>query len=150
MLKREIKYTDFNGDETSDICYFNFSKPELIEMQVEVEGGFGQMLQNIIDAKDNKAIVGQIKDIILRSYGEKSPDGKRFIKNDQLREEFSQTAAFQELFMQLALDENAAVEFIKGTFPKDMVDEVFKPDKPVLKSTQMPPPPSPLNPDNPR
>jgi len=126
MLKRTIRYEDFNGNQTEDIFYFNLSKPELIELEVEYEQGFGDMLQSIIKAKDNKEIVKQFKAIILLAYGEKSEDGKRFIKSDQLREEFSQTAAFQELFMEMASDADAAVVFLQAILPKDMGEGIEK------------------------
>lgn len=120
MLKRKIKYEDFNGDEVEDVHYFNISKPELIEMEVAYKKGFGTFLQDIVDTKDNKELIKQFKEIVLIAYGVKTEDGKRFEKSDQLREEFSQTAAFQSLFMELATVDDAAVEFFKGIIPKDM------------------------------
>lgn len=137
MLKREIKYEDFDGNETSEIVYFNISKPELIELEVMYEQGFGRMLEQIIETKDNKELVSRFKDLVLMAYGQKSEDGKRFIKSDKLREEFSQTAAYQELFMELATDENAAVIFLKGILPKDIVIEQDKPDT-TLKTVTPP------------
>ena len=130
MLKRTINYEDFDGNETSDIHYFNLSKPELLEMEVEYEGGMGKMLQSIVDAKNDKEIIAQFKDLVLRAYGVKSDDGKRFIKSDKLREEFSQTAAYQSLFMELAMDDKAAVEFLTAALPKGFAEEA-KTDKPV-------------------
>lgn len=123
MLKREIKYEDYHGDETSDIFYFNLSKPELIELEVEHEGGFAVVVQNIIDTKDHKELIKKFKQIVLAAYGKKSDDGKRFIKSDELREEFSQTAAYATLFMELATDDKAAAEFILGVLPKDMTKD---------------------------
>lgn len=124
MLKREIKYEDFNGNQTSDVFYFNISKSELVELEVEYEQGFAQMLQDIIDAKDNKELVAKFKQIILMAYGEKSPDGKSFIKSEELRNAFSQTAAYQELFMELASDDDAAVAFLSGVLPRDIVKQM--------------------------
>lgn len=123
MLKREIKYTNYNDEETSDIFYFNLSKPELMEMEVQKAGGFANQLQNAIDAKDNKTLLKVFKEIVLLAYGQKSDDGKRFIKTDELREEFSQTAAYEALFTQLALDDGEATKFLLGVMPKDMVNE---------------------------
>ncbi len=120
MLKRGITYEDFNGETVTDIFYFNISKPELIEMEVEYAEGFGSWIKKIIDAKDHKTLLYQFKKLVLLAYGEKSEDGKRFIKNDQLREEFSQTAAYQSLFIELATNDNAASTFLIGALPKDM------------------------------
>lgn len=120
MLKRDITYTDFNGNEVTDTHYFNLSKTELVELEVSYEGGLSAAIQRIIDSKDIKALIKEFQKIILTSYGVRSEDGKRFIKNDQLREEFTQTAAYDALFMELATDENAAANFIKGVVPVDL------------------------------
>jgi len=124
MLKREIKYENFDGEETSDVFYFNLSKPELIELEVSEGAGFVKLLERIIETKDNRALIEQFKKIILMSYGVKSEDGRRFIKSDELSHEFSQTAAYEELFMELASDDNAAVIFLQGLLPRDMRGEV--------------------------
>jgi hypothetical protein len=137
MLKKEITYVDFNGEEVTDTFYFNVSKPEIIELELDVDGGFGKMMERIVEANDTKLLVKEFKRIILLAYGVKSEDGKRFIKSDELREEFSQTAAYSELFMQLALDADAAADFIKGILPKDLSDTIEE-VKPEVESPQPP------------
>ncbi len=140
MLKREITYEDFNGVKVTDVFYFNISKPENIEMQVAYEEGLSEVLKRIVVEKDNKNLVKIFKDIVLTAYGEKSTDGKRFIKSDQLREEFSQTAAYSVLFMELATEDNAAVVFLKGILPQDMGAEF---DKAVAEAVPVQPVPNP-------
>lgn len=120
MLKKTIKYTDYNGVEREEDFYFNLSKAEVTEMELSVEGGLSQMLENIVNSKDNKHIIKMFKDIILKAYGEKSEDGKRFIKSEELSKEFSQTEAFSELFVSLALNEEDAANFVKGILPADL------------------------------
>lgn len=142
MLKRPISYEDFNGYQKTDIFYFNISKPELIELEVEYDQGFSSMIQGIIDTKDNKSLIKIFKDIVLLAYGQKSEDGKRFVKSDQLREEFSQTAAYSALFMELASNDGAAAIFIKGVLPKDMAGEVDKATAPPPPPTTITPPPT--------
>src|SRR5580765_4280790 len=134
MLKREIEFEDFNGVKTTEVFYFNISKPELIEMEVEYDQGFGQFLQDIVEAKNNKELIKHFKAIVLKAYGQKSEDGKRFIKSDQLREEFSQTAAYEALFMELATDDNAASNFLMAVLPKDMVAQIPSTQLTVLPS----------------
>jgi hypothetical protein len=136
MLKRTVNYEDFNGNNVSEDFYFNLTKAELLELELSYDSGFAESLQRIIDAKDNKTLVFQFKKLVLLAYGVKSEDGKRFIKSDQLREEFQQTAAYSALFMELAVDANAASAFITGITPRDLIDQVQ--DKP------MGPPPSPI------
>lgn len=132
MLKREITYEDFNGDTVTDIFYFNLSKPELIEMEVEEEGGFGSLLERIIESRNARELIKQFKNIVLMAYGVKSEDGKRFIKSDKLREEFAQTAAYQTLFMELASNDDAAAIFLKGVLPKDLAIDQDKPSSPPV------------------
>lgn len=136
MLKREITYDDFNGEKQTDTYYFHLSKPEIIKLNVEHAGGLGAMINRIMESQNHKAIIAEMEKIVLLAYGEKSDDGKRFIKNDELREAFSQTAAYSVLFMELATDEDAAAKFITGILPPDMVAEIEKanagtPDKPT-------------------
>lgn len=134
MLKRNITYTDFNDVETTETFYFNLSKPELLELELSENGGFGDTLKKIIETKDNQTLISLFKKIILSAYGQKSEDGKRFIKNDTLREEFSQTAAYNALFIELATDDKAAVAFIRGIIPADMSVELDKEIKSAANS----------------
>lgn len=131
MLKREITYEDFNGDQVTETLYFNLTKTEIIELETSYEGGLQASIERIINAQDTKALITEFKRIILLAYGQKSQDGKRFIKSDELREEFSQTAAYDTLFMQLATDDKLAAEFMTGIIPKDVRQEVEKQQKAV-------------------
>lgn len=121
MLRREIKYKDFNDEEQVDVAFFHISKTELVEMEVENEGGLAASIQRIIDAKDNKRLVSEFKRVILAAYGVKSPDGKSFIKNAALRDGFAQTAAFDSLFIELATNDELAAKFVQGIIPSDMI-----------------------------
>lgn len=120
MLKKTIEFEDFNGNKQTKDFYFNLTKAELVEMQFETKGGMAQKLQDIIDAKDIPTITKTFKEIILKAYGEKSDDGLRFIKNDELREAFQQTNAYSELFMELADNSDSAASFINAIIPKDI------------------------------
>lgn len=126
MLKKTITYTDYNGLERTEDFYFNLSKAEIMEMEMSTTGGFAEMLQKIVAAQDAPAIIKVFKDITLKAYGEKSADGKRFIKSDELREAFSQTEAYSQLFMELATDADAASNFIKAIIPADLEKEMSK------------------------
>lgn len=123
MLKKTITYTDFNGKEATEDFYFHMSKPELIELEVSHRGGLEEHVAAIVAAEDGKEIMAIIQDLIFTAYGKKSPDGKRFIKNDKLREEFRSSQAYEVFFMSLVLDAGAAIEFIRGIMPADMADE---------------------------
>lgn len=120
MLKKTIKYKDFNGNEREEDFYFNLMQSEIAELELSTVGGFTESIQKIIQTQDGPEIIKQFKKIILKSYGEKSADGKRFIKSDELSEAFSQTNAYSELFMELATDDEAASVFINGIVPDEL------------------------------
>ena len=120
MLKKTIKYTDYNGVEREEDFYFNLTKAEVMEMQMSQSGGLAEMIQRIVAAQDAPAIIKVFKDLVLKAYGEKSEDGKRFIKNDNIKDGFAQTEAYSILFMELATDADKASEFVNGIVPSDM------------------------------
>lgn len=120
MLKKTITYTDYNGTERTENFYFNLTKAELMEMELGTTGGFTEMVQNIVNAKDAPALIKIFKELVLKAYGIKSADGKRFIKSDEIAAEFAQTEAYSILFMELATDDTAASEFVNGIVPVDV------------------------------
>lgn len=124
MLKKTITYTDYNGVERTEDFYFYLSKADLMEMEMGTTGGFAEMIQKVVNAQDSPAIIKIFKDLILKAYGEKSADGKRFIKNDELRDAFSQTEAYSQLFMELATDSDAAAKFVNGIMPADVSEKI--------------------------
>ena len=124
MLKKTITYHDYNGVEYTQDFYFNLSKAEIMEMEMGTTGGLAEMITTIVAAQDAPAIIKIFKDLILKSYGEKSADGKRFIKSDEISTAFTQTEAYSELFMELATDAEAAAAFVNGIIPADMAKEV--------------------------
>ena len=124
MLTKTVKYTDYNGNERTETLNFHLTKAEIAEMELSMPGGMSATIQRIIESQDTKQLIDIFKDLLLRSYGVKSPDGRRFIKNDELREEFSQTEGYSELFMELATDAKAASDFINGIIPTDMQEQL--------------------------
>ena len=124
MLKKTIKYEDYNGTQREEDFYFNLTKAELMEMEMGTTGGLAEMIDNVVKAQDAPSIIKIFKDLVLKAYGEKSPDGKRFIKvNDAgipLSIGFSQTEAYSQLFMELATDAKAASDFVNGIIPANM------------------------------
>ena len=124
MYKKTITYLDYNGEEIKEDFYFNLTKAEILEMQLEKEGGLAEKIQTIVDSKNVPELIKIFKELILRSYGKKSDDGKRFIKSPELSREFTQTEAYSELFMELATDSDAASAFINGTIPANLAKEL--------------------------
>lgn len=120
MLKKTIPYKDYNGVERIEDFYFNLSKAEAMEMELSITGGLTEMIRKIVAAQDTPTIIATFKQIILKAYGEKSPDGRRFIKSEELSKAFSETEAYSILYMELATNANAAAEFVNGIVPKDV------------------------------
>jgi hypothetical protein len=144
MLKRNITYTDFNDQTVTETFYFNLSKAELVEMEMSIKGGLGEQIKEMIAAEDNPKLIALFKRLVLEAYGVKSDDGKRFIKSEQLREEFTQTNAYSELFMELATNNEAAAIFLNGILPKDVAVEVNKMTTPTVPEHVHPTPAPPV------
>lgn len=126
VLKKTIEYEDFNGEKVSEDFYFHISKAELIELEMSHQGGLSEWLMNIVAAEDGKTIIAEFKKILLSAYGQRSPDGRRFIKNQELRDEFEQTEAYSVLFVELVTNTDSAIEFVNGVMPKELVEEASK------------------------
>lgn len=124
MLKKTITYTDYDGNERTEDFYFNFSKAELLEMELSFNGGLTKVIEKLVAEQDMKRIIEIFKDLVLKAYGEKSLDGKRFVKTSELRDSFEQTEAYSQLFMELATNADAASLFVNGIVPKDLEQKV--------------------------
>ena len=118
MLKKVIKYTDYNGVEREEAFYFNLTVAEVTVMQMSTSGGYSEMLNRIVESRDGATIMKTIEEFIMKSYGEKSPDGRQFIKSEALSTAFKQTPAYSELFIELVTNAKAAADFVNGVMPK--------------------------------
>ena len=123
MITKEITFTDYNGQERKEKYQFNFTKAELTEMELSVNGGLSAMMERIKETDDRPALMRIFKDLILKAYGVKSADGKRFVKSEELRTEFSQTEAYSELYMELVTNTDSAINFFNGLIPNDLKDK---------------------------
>lgn len=128
MLKKQITYEDYDGNKRTEDFYFNLSKAEILEMEVGIDGSMRDKLIRIVNENNPGRIINTFKEILLKSYGVKSGDGKLFIKNQEVLDEFTQTEAYTTLYMQLATDADFATEFINGILPKEIVEEMNKPE----------------------
>lgn len=126
MLVKRIKYTDYDGNEREEDFSFNLSRAELAMMENSEMGGMKKRLEKIVQTQDTVAIMEVLRDIIHRSYGEKSPDGKRFIKSEELSTAFEQTEAYSELIMEMLGDTDFAAVFIQNVMPQQLIEQAAK------------------------
>ena len=118
MIKKTITYNDYNGNSRTEDFYFNLTPAEIAQMQYSAEGGYKEKLERIVQMKDGAQIMKAFVDLINKAYGKKSDDGRRFIKSQEILEEFVSTEAYSILFMELATDAKKAAEFVNGLMPK--------------------------------
>lgn len=123
MIKKTVTYTDYNGVERTESFYFNLSEAEIMEMEMSTTGGMAEFITKIVEAKDTPTIVRIFKDLVLKAYGQKSDDGRRFIKSKELTDEFVQTEAYSQIFMELATDDKAAANFVNGIVPAKLAQK---------------------------
>lgn len=132
MIKKTMTYTDFNGVERKEDFYFNLTKAEVLKMEMGVKGGLAEQIKRIVDTQDQPAIIEVFEDLIQKSYGVKTPDGRGFLKRKEDLEAFISTQAYSDLYMELATDDKKAAEFINGIVPPDLNLE-NNADHPALK-----------------
>ena len=126
MIKKTVTYTDFDGNERTEDFYFHLTEQELTEWELSVDGGLSGVLTRIINSRDDKKLMEIFKDLLIRSYGVKTPDGRGFIKNEEVLNSFKYTQAFSDIYMELATDDKAASEFVNGIIPANLVKEANK------------------------
>ena len=136
MHKETITYEDYNGIERTEEFLFNFSKAEIMEMQYGISGGLDAMLKKIVATKDMPGLITIFKDLVLKAYGQKSPDGRRFIKSQELRDDFESTPAYSIIFMKYATNDVAGAEFINNIIPADIAKELAKQEKKTVKAAK--------------
>lgn len=124
MLKKVVTYKDFDGNEVTETHYFNLSKAELVEMELSQNGGLGDYLKKIVEASDGKRIIEEFKNLLQKSYGKKSDDGRRFVKSRELWEEFASSEAYSTIFMEIVTNADAAASFVNGIMPQGMETEL--------------------------
>lgn len=124
MIPVEIEFKDYDGNQRKETKYFHLNKGELIDMQMSESGGLDKLLQKIIDEKDQVKLWQYFRDIVLKAYGEKSGDGRNFIKRgpngNLLVDDFVTTEAYGELLIKLIQDADYASKFVNGIIPEGL------------------------------
>lgn len=136
MLKKQVTYKDFDGNEVTETLYFHLSKADMVEMEMSADEGFGEQLKGIVASEKPSDLFRIFKKIVMDAYGVRSEDGKRFIKSPEQSLEFTQTEAYSALVMNFISDDQAAMEFVRGILPLDMLPEVDKEIKELMKTQE--------------
>ena len=123
MYKKKIKYVDYNGVEREEEFLFNLNESEVFTLELSYAGTYTEAIKAIIDAQDQAALIKMFRELILKAYGEKSADGKHFMKSEEISKKFECTEAFNKLFMELATDDKAGAEFVNGVMPQKAGNE---------------------------
>lgn len=144
MLKKEIKFKDFDGNDAVEVHYFNLAQHEIIDFESEFGGGLAAFVQAMVDTKDNKRLLELFKDFIRRTWGRRSDDGKRFVKDPDEFKKFMETPAYDALYMELALDHDAAANFIIGVVPEQLRGNLTAAELSQKTKEALPPPPPPV------
>lgn len=139
MISKTFKFVDYNGNPRTETHYFHLTQAEVAELELSVDGGLTAMIKRLVEAQNGGQIVSTMKDLILKSYGVKSPDGRQFIKNQEVRDAFVQTEAYSQLFMELATNAKAASDFFAGVIPTKAEVESTTETPALPGSSDMPP-----------
>ena len=137
MFVKKIKFTDYNGNAREEDFYFNLNEAELAKMEMRTPGGMSAMLERIVQKLDGQQIIDTFEELINLSYGEKSPDGREFVKSPEITRKFMQTEAYNKFFMELCTDSEAASQFFNAIVPQRAEAETKDvPNPPVLTAVQ--------------
>lgn len=128
MIKKTITFTDYNGVERTEDHWFNLTETELMRLQMSAKGGLDTILKGLIASQDGAAIIATIEDIVQKAYGVRGLDGRQFIKNENVLNEFTQTEAYSQLIMELVTNADEAAKFVKGIMPAKIQAEAEKMD----------------------
>lgn len=123
MFVKDITFTDYDGIERTERAYFNLSQAEIAQYAYSVEGGLYNYVNRLVVRKDIPKLMEMFNEIIKKSYGVKSPDGRKFIKSEELTKDFMETEAYSVLFMELATKPEAVTEFLNGVMPVKLSKE---------------------------
>lgn len=126
MIKKTVTFTDFDGNKRTEDFYFHLTEQELTEWELSVDGGLSGVLTRIVNSQDTKTLIGIFKDLLMKSYGVKTPDGRGFVKNEEVLNNFTCTQAFSDIYMELATDDKAAAEFVNGVMPTGLAEKANK------------------------
>lgn len=126
MRKETIKYSDFDGTNREEIFYFNLTRAECVALHMQTTGGLPAVLEKIVKANDIGTIYATFEDLLGRSYGVKSDDGRRLMKgkDGELFLAFKETNAYDELMCKLISIPGYSADFFSEVIPAEALEEL--------------------------
>lgn len=124
MITREITYTDYNGDEQTEKYYFDLTIPEMLELSFSSAGDIQSTLERLSNSRKVGEIFNIIQTLIFKSVGVKSDDGKRFVKNEEVLNDFKQSRGYEAFLMKMMQDTKYASKFIEQLIPQDRIRQI--------------------------
>lgn len=136
MIKKIANYEDFEGNQVTEELWFNLTQTELISMSMDMPEDISESIGNvenmdqeaasakIVEKLGSKGVFEFIKDLLIKSYGVRTPDGKGFKKNKEITENFACSLAFDAIFMELISDDQAAAKFVNGVIPTSVMNKM--------------------------
>lgn len=124
MYRTDVTYENFDGEQVTETCYFNLTKAEMLQLQLQYPEGYQVYLQRLVDDNNRKAMIDEFKHILSMSYGERSADGRKFVKSEEISNAFMASEAYSELFIKLISEEGYAEKFMSAVMPKDIVAQL--------------------------
>lgn len=117
MFTVNVTYIDFDDQEYTERLYFNMTKVEFMRWQAESGDNLTERMKTALEKHDSSKIMDYFEELIRRSYGEKSDDGKRFVKDPQKTRDFMTSAAYDELFWRITQNQEECNAFMRGVLP---------------------------------
>lgn len=124
MYKTTVTYTDYDDVQRTEDLYFNLTTAELIKMENSIAGGLQKRIEIMMQRHDVPTIMQTMEDLIKQAYGQKSMDGRKFVKSDEIYDDFLQSGAYNEFYMGVITDEKKSSEFLDGIIPSDIKEKV--------------------------
>lgn len=111
MFKHSVEYVDFNGSDRKEDLYFHLSLPEVTRLEAEIGMGLEDYIKGLTTNQELNTLLAFLERMLLSSYGQKTSDGKSFIKSQVIREAFEYSQAYAEIFEQVLSNPDLARKF---------------------------------------
>ena len=121
MQKLTVQYQNWDGDLETEDLYFHLNIKELQEME-KWDVPLTKRIAKLTKTEDGTEAFELMRDIVEAAYGERSSDGKRFVKNPEVLKNFTQGLAYDEVILQFIDGTTDLAKFVEGLLPKKVFE----------------------------